>query len=523
MAVQQRLLVRVILTEADIRKVELKTKPATVDLLIDSVKDALQINYSFSLQFKDPSFDNELCNLTDISELPERPTLKIIPVLSLVEVPIPGLTSSEQLSDTFSQADTDILSGSSQERQRQWPEVFDLYIPKFSVDVEYRLRQANLLHLRDGTHLIPSKELKHDILERLAETMYALKAYPTNAEFEAVASALVRTHPCLKEQGSVSGWSGWKNSLKFKMGNYRTKMRQLGHRDVTVNGGKHGKHSPCGDPPNKRIKKPRRGEVNYLPDYPDGQDDSSLEDARQFMVEEMKKKTPNGALIKQKMDLTFALRRNEVVKDKPAINQICQRWPALFTEHQVCLEFSRVAGKSLRQEFYEALDHHSPRLMEIFKAKRGLTGQVLADLMRQTKASDVTEVRCLVLRGLPVILGDDPSTFFKACFDIEDEGGSYSDVPVGILCHEQENITPHTQSLHHNASSVGIILEGNTVMDVESLPQAMYIVFGLTYALHLNYPKYMKNTFDFFQQVLLNLGKTDLKPKLQTLKNQLAM
>lgn len=113
-----------------------------------------------------------------------------------------------------------------------------------------------------------------------------------------------------------------------------------------------------------------------------------------------------------------------------------------------------------------------------------------------------------------------PCSFFQ---DVDDEEGSYNDVPVGILCHEQENITPHTQSLHHNASSVGIIMEGNIVMDVESLPQAMYIVFGLTYALHLNYPKYMKNTFDFFQQVLLNLGKTDLKPKLQTLKNQLAM
>lgn len=46
-----------------------------------------------------------------------------------------------------------------------------------------------------------------------------------------------------------------------------------------------------------------------------------------------------------------------------------------------------MAGKSLKQEFYEALDHHSPRLMEIFKAKRGLTGQVLAELMRQAKVS----------------------------------------------------------------------------------------------------------------------------------------
>lgn len=207
-----------------------------------------------------------------------------------------------------------------------------MYVPKFSVDVEYRLRQAKLLHLRDGTHFVPSKELKHDILERMSKTIYALKACPTNAEFEAAASALVRAHPCLKEQGSVSGWSGWKNSLKFKMGNYRTKMCQLGHRDVTVNGGKHGKHSLCGDPLNKRIKKPRRREVNYLTDYPDGQDDSSFEDARQLMVDKMKKKTPNGALIKQKMDLTFALQRNEVVKDKPAITQICQHWPALFTE-----------------------------------------------------------------------------------------------------------------------------------------------------------------------------------------------
>lgn len=134
-----------------------------------------------------------------------------------MEAPIPLSTPSEEVSHTPSQADTDILSNSSEERQRQWPEVFDMYIPKFSVDVEYRMRQENLVHLRDGIHLIPSKELKHDILERLAETIYALKAYPTNAEFEAVASALVRAHPCLKEQGSVYGWSSWKNGLKFKM------------------------------------------------------------------------------------------------------------------------------------------------------------------------------------------------------------------------------------------------------------------------------------------------------------------
>lgn len=46
------------------------------------------------------------------------------------------------------------------------------------------------------------------------------------------------------------------------------------------------------DLPNKRIKKPKRGKVNYLRDYPDGQDDSSLEDAQQVLVDEKKKEKP---------------------------------------------------------------------------------------------------------------------------------------------------------------------------------------------------------------------------------------
>ena len=55
--------------------------------------------------------------------------------------------------------------------------------------------------------------------------------------------------------------------------------------------------------------------------------------------QEMMKKKPNDSLIKKEMDITFALRRNEVVKDKPDISQMVKRWPALFTESQVCVTF----------------------------------------------------------------------------------------------------------------------------------------------------------------------------------------
>lgn len=122
------------------------------------------------------------------------------------------------------------------------------------------------------------------------------------------------------------------------MGNYRTKMRQCGRLDVTVNGGKRGRHSTSIDPPNKDIKKPRKGEINFLPDYPEGMEEHNLEGSRQVLVNEMMKKKPNGSLVNKEMDMTFALRRKEVVQDKPAISQMVHRWPALFTESQVCMQ-----------------------------------------------------------------------------------------------------------------------------------------------------------------------------------------
>ncbi|XP_048854844.1 sterile alpha motif domain-containing protein 3-like [Brienomyrus brachyistius] len=509
MAMEQKLTMRVIISEGDIRKMTMNPRPYILEDLISWLKGTLQTNYNFTLQYQDPEFNNELCNLTDLSELPDKPTVKIIPIIELV--PVPG--GSELCSDTGSQADTEILS-ISLDRSSQWPAVFE--IPKFQVDVDYRLRQGNLQYFRDATFLKVTKELKHDILEKLAETMYAFKAYPTKEDFETVAKALVQTHPCLKETGSHSGWNGWKNSLKFKMGNYRTKMRQLGRLDVTVNGGKRRSDTTNGDPPNTQIKKPKKGEINFLPDFPEGMTDQNMEVAREVLVNEMMKTKPKESLVKKEMDVTFAFRRKEIVNEKPAISQVVHRWPALFTENQVYYEFGRVVGKNLRENFLDALDNLSPSLMDLFKKKKGLTGQLLAELLYQTKTTEPTDVRCLCLRGLPVTLGDDPSAFFKTCFDTADND-LYRQTPVGLLFIGEEN-------LKLNPSKVGIILEGNVVMDdLANLPQAFYVLFGLIYALHLDYPRYMKNTFCFVQQVMFNLGKSELSPKIQTLKNQLAV
>lgn len=96
---------------------------------------------------------------------------------------------------------------------------------------------------------------------------------------------------------------------------------------------------------------------------------------------------------------------------------------------------------------------------------------------------------------------------------------------MGIVSLDSRFDVPHhLQPQPPLSSAVGIILEGTVVMnDLENLPQAFYLLFGLIYALHLDYPRYMKNTFAFIQHVLLNIGKEKLLAKVQTLKNQLAM
>uniref|UniRef100_A0AAR2INB8 PB1 domain-containing protein n=1 Tax=Pygocentrus nattereri TaxID=42514 RepID=A0AAR2INB8_PYGNA len=416
MTAHQKMILRVILPEADIRKVTLNMRPTTVEDLICKLKESLGLDYSFSLQYKDPEFSYELCSLTDVEELQKNKQLKVIPMLELVPA----------------------LSRSSQERQTPWPELFD--IPTFSFDVEYRLRQADLLYLRDGTHLKVSKVLKHKILERLAESMYSYTAYQNNAQFESAATALISKHPCLQERGSTSRCRGWKTSLKYKMANYRTKRRKSGCLDVAVNPGKRGGHSAEGEPANKNIKKAKKGELNNLPNFPEGFDQSGLEGARKLLVDEMQKRTPDGQLVKQKMDVTFALRRKEVLY----------------------MEFNRIVGK----EFYESIDRHSLHVFEIFQSKRGNIGQLLF-ILRKTK--EPTDVRTLVLRGLPLVLGDDPTDFYKTGFVIQ-KIVIYNHEPIGILLVLHEGAV--LSSLHLNPASLKVIIEGEVVMDnIQDLPK----------------------------------------------------
>lgn len=168
------------------------------------------------MQFQDPMFDNELCNLSSVSKLPkDRATLKVH------SQPVPDFNSDSTL-DTASLPSSDESPGPPAKRSRHLPQPFE--IPKFTFDVELRLKQGNEAFLKDGTILDIPKEMKSDILEKLAEAIYVHSPYPTREKYDLVAQALINKHPCLREPGSACGWYCWKFSLRFKMGNFRQKL-----------------------------------------------------------------------------------------------------------------------------------------------------------------------------------------------------------------------------------------------------------------------------------------------------------
>lgn len=303
-----------------VRKMTLSSRPESVDELKTMIKEKFMLDFDFSLSYQDPDFDGQLCSLVDIEELPQKAVLKVI--------------RSESDVSSVASDDTIILPHAmTLDRAERWPDVFPL--PTFSYEVELVLGEGNITYERTGKTLKLSRGQKHDILETLAAKMHSFKAYPNDKDVSVVAEALVTKHPCLKEPGSQTGWYGWKNSLKFKMGNYRTKLSRAGFREVAVNSGKRSRNNPDKQAPHTNIKRPKRAEVNFLPNFPRGVDGASLERLRLQIVDEVKMTDKNLPLIAKLMQTTFALRRKEVINDDLPVGEILERWPALKVESQV--------------------------------------------------------------------------------------------------------------------------------------------------------------------------------------------
>ncbi|KAI9523440.1 hypothetical protein NQZ68_027298 [Dissostichus eleginoides] len=188
------------------------------------------------------------------------------------------------------------------------------------------------------------------------------------------------------------------------------------------------------------------------------------------------------------MQTTFALRRNEIINDELPVGEILERWPALKME-------SKAASKG---KVAEVLDQQFASY----------------DLQEQ---GDVHVRRAAVLRALPAYLHEDDSTFLRL-WHVEQSDDP--DIAVGLLMINARS----TDTTLFCPERIAVVIEGNRVIKLPTLADAFILLFALTFALHLSYPKDLANTFDITQKVLMGLDEgnlKNLKPRVLSLKNEL--
>uniref|UniRef100_A0A8C1TUN1 Uncharacterized protein n=1 Tax=Cyprinus carpio TaxID=7962 RepID=A0A8C1TUN1_CYPCA len=359
---------RIVFEENDIRKLVLPSGiPSTLQDLKHVIKETFNIPDCFNLMYEDMDFGGQFCTLSSIDDVQDKCTLKVVqtePItlnLSAVEKPIlrnesDAMSCSSQ--DTVglcpSDSETSFLSLDSRSsgsqstvqlsssesstscRSQGWPAEFK--IPTFSFDTELLLSEGNKAYQKDGT-LLSNPRVTRSVLETLAETIFCYTAYPTSVQIMNVVEMLIEKYPCLKEPESFNGQYGWQQRIKYKMGNYRAKLRgsQLSCPELEVNSLKRKKTNEKSCP--KGMKRPRKAEVNYLPPFPFGETKETLEQERVDLLKEIQKKN-NKKVIGEIMEKTFSYRRLEIINHCPAVKDFMERWPALFCESEVNLSSS---------------------------------------------------------------------------------------------------------------------------------------------------------------------------------------
>ncbi|CAM4510954.1 unnamed protein product [Leuciscus chuanchicus] len=155
--------------------------------LKEVLRSKLQLRDSFALQYEDNDF-HDFCNLTSVTDLPkDKATLKILfsPSDTFSDSSLDNAVLPVSHSPSTSTQMSSCVSEIKLSRSNPWPAAFS--IPTFSYDVELRLKHGNGAYSTDGTLLTMSREMQTEILGKLAEAVFAYKAYPDKEDIKSVA------------------------------------------------------------------------------------------------------------------------------------------------------------------------------------------------------------------------------------------------------------------------------------------------------------------------------------------------
>ena len=123
--------------------------------------------------------------------------------------------------------------------------------------------------------------LRNEIKDILVDDLLKYSAYPSKAQRDTVCSAVVEDFPHLREPTGC-GYDGLAQSIKDCLKSVR---RDMAIDILEIQEVKRRKAVNCPT----TLKKPKKGEINWQPNYPAGEDEESVKRHMEFMIKESRK------------------------------------------------------------------------------------------------------------------------------------------------------------------------------------------------------------------------------------------
>ncbi|KAG8172798.1 hypothetical protein JTE90_022107 [Oedothorax gibbosus] len=313
----------------------------SIEVCINAISEMFSINAeSVKLQIFDAEF-NAFCDLEEAIDIKNLSRIKVIDKTATFE---DGRSTMEEVH---------ILPAENQKnlRQKNWNasnlsfsvELFSLASREELVDADRNYTSCERLHKA-------SYKLKREIIDIISKELACYSLYPSNDMYKSVAENLIEAFPFLRDPIG-DGSSCWIIATKYRMQEVRRKAKV---EEVTVNAGRQPKKGQKdiahkADLRRKGIKKPRKGEINYNPEVPAGETLETLMDHKHQLLNEFKKREPCHNILDQKMDITYALRRQDIVKNPTTFNDFKKHWPMLFSPDMLQKEMMRLVGLDIFQ------------------------------------------------------------------------------------------------------------------------------------------------------------------------------
>ncbi|XP_052412500.1 uncharacterized protein LOC127958163 [Carassius gibelio] len=214
----------------------------------------------------------------------------------------------------------------------------------------------------------------------------------------------------------------------------------------------------------------------------------------------------------------YLLERQEIVENQPSVQDLQERWPALFQQEEINAEYFRITTLPLQSRFMASLDRQSSQLLQVIRSKGGALREKTKDTIKVMDQSlDIDIRRECLLKCLITYLGEDTSCLIKEyqADQREEAEREFEKTTMAFF------VIRETDALSR-ALDISIVIDGVEVLnELPSVACACAMMFGLIYALNLKYPEGLKYTFEAFQKIIMDIESKQMSQRVQNLSSKL--